>query len=279
MHWSDTVFDYQPVSPNPRWGFGKPVHAAIQSKLDRSRPVYESVLEMIASHRAALHAIPYAENAATMDPYWDNTWFSCLDAASQVSFLLERKPRLYFEIGSGRSTRFARWAIREGNLDTTIVSIDPHPHTDIDALCDRVIRQPLEECDLGLFGELRSGDILFFDGSHRIFTNSDVTTFFFDIFPNLPPGVLVHIHDIFLPADYPAEWNERLYSEQYLLGAMLLTPELPFRIVLPNYFVCTDASLAEKVKATFRSESGRDIPFIYDNDAKIPGVSFWFETL
>jgi hypothetical protein len=96
--------------------------------------------------------------------------------------------------------------------------------------------------------------------------------------PELAPGILVHVHDIFLPADYPPQWNDRLYSEQYLLGAMLLCPEQPFRVILPNFFVCTDASLGSTVRQIFRAERGLDIPFVYNTDAQIPGVSFWFET-
>ncbi len=30
------------------------------------------------------------------------------------------------------------------------------------------------------------------------------------------------VHDIFLPDDYPPEWADRYYSEQYLLAAWLL---------------------------------------------------------
>jgi hypothetical protein len=279
MRWSHTVADYNHVNPSPRWGFGKPVHAAVKSVLERSRTDYETVLKVIASNRAALHAVPHNFNITTLDPFWNNEWFSCLDAASLVSFLLDRRPGRYIEIGSGNSTRFARYAIRTGKLDTTVTSIDPRPHTNIDALCDRVIRQPLEECDVNIFNDLGPQDILFFDGSHRVFTNSDVTTLFFDILPRLPAGVLVHVHDIFLPSDYPPQWNARLYSEQYLLGAMLLCSAPPFRVVLPNYFVCTDDPLGEIVRQIFRSDQGPSIPFIYNNDAKIPGVSFWFETL
>jgi Methyltransferase domain len=280
MHWSSTVSDYHPVNPNPRWGFGKSSHAAMHAALDKSRASFAAVLDTIGSNRNALHAVPYAEVPIRLDPFWNNPWFSCLDAAALVSFLLERRPPRYLEIGSGHSTRFARHAIRWGQLGTKLTSIDPMPRSNIDPLCDQVVRRRLEECDLGIFNDLAPGDILFFDGSHRVFTNSDVTTFFFDVLPRLAPGILVHVHDIFLPVDYPPQWNSRLYSEQYLLGAMLLCPAQPFRVVLPNYFVCTDGSLGDTVKQIFRSPgSGPDIPFVYNNDAQIPGVSFWFETV
>lgn len=103
----------------------------------------------------------------------------------------------------------------------------------MDVLCDRVIRQPLEDVDGKLFDELESGDMLFIDNSHRVFQNSDVTVFFLEILPRLKPGITVHIHDIFLPFDYPPSWYDRHYSEQYLLAAFLLANYDKIDILLP----------------------------------------------
>jgi len=274
--WSDTVQDYYPVTPQPRWGWGKPVHAGLHRCLNRARPTFEAVLENLRRYREALYAVPTTPTA--LSPYWDNGWFSCLDAAALVGFLLMRRPRRYIEIGSGYATLFARHAVRWGKLETRITSIDPQPRTDIDGICDDILRCRLEDCAVDLFAALRPGDILFLDGSHRVFTNSDTTALFFDILPRLRPGVLVHLHDIFLPADYPAAWNGRLYSEQYLLGAMLMCGSPPFDVTLPCYFVCTDPSLSTRVKEIFEGRPAAPIPYLYENDASIPGVSFWLET-
>ncbi len=278
MDWTRTVEDYYPVSPRPRWGHGLPVHARIEAVLERHRAAYEDALAALARHRSALHAIPHDPDPFRPGPYWNNIFFSTLDAASLVGFLLSRQPRRYLEIGSGHSTLFARYAIAHGCLQTSLASIDPNPRANIDTLCDHVVRRPLEECDLAIFDELAPGDILFLDGSHRVFTNSDVTVFFLEIMPRLRPGVLIHLHDIFLPADYTPAWNRRLYSEQYLLGAMLLCAAPPFSVVLPNYFVCSDADLSARVRALFRNDARPDIPFWYNNGAGMPGVSFWIET-
>jgi hypothetical protein len=70
---------------------------------------------------------------------------------------------------------------------------------------------------------------------------SDVTVFFFEILPLLRPGVLVHVHDILLPRDYPPEWRYRYYSEQYLLAAFLLADR--FDVLLPNAFIDGDEHL------------------------------------
>jgi hypothetical protein len=133
-----------------------------------------------------------------------------------------------------------RRAIRDQGLRTRITSIDPYPRASIDAICDSMVRKPLESVDdLSIFDELVPGDIVYLDSSHRVFMNSDVTVFFLDILPRLRSGVLVHIHDIFLPDDYPPEWIGRYYSEQYLLACYLLSESPRFDVVLPNHFVFT----------------------------------------
>ena len=277
--WSYSVDDYYPMHPKPRWGYGSQPHPQLQARLEQGRAGYEQVLKSLEGQREVLHDIPHNRDPKrSMAPFWNNIWFTALDAASLVGFLLSRRPRQYLEIGSGHSTLFARHAIQVGALPTTVTSIDPQPRAKIDSLCDRVVRQPIENCDLTLFDRLEPGDLLFFDGSHRVFTNSDVTVFFFDILPRLKPGVLVHMHDIYLPDDYPPVWNNRLYSEQYLIGAMLLCGAPPFNVVLPNYFACTDNALSALVHAIFRLEGGAlDIPFTYPTSACNPGVSFWIE--
>jgi len=269
------------VKPRCRWGFGQPVHGQIWSVLDKSRGVYDNALKEIEGQRLILHEIDFDRNTSdAMVPYWNNAWFSTLDAASLVGFLLSRNPKHYVEIGSGLSTLFAAYAISRGRLRTTITSIDPTPRRDIDAVCDTVVRRGLEDCPFKVFDELEQGDVLFFDGSHRIFTNSDVSVFFLEVLPRLTAGILVHVHDIFLPSDYPSIWNARFYSEQYILAAMLCCGAPPFRIVLPNFFLCNDPALSPRVRELFKAEvdQGRDIPFNYGHGLGFPGVSFWFET-
>lgn len=280
-YWSDTVEDYHPVNPRPKWGYGAPPNPYLAAALERSRSNYVGVLTAMAQHAERLHAIPHdAPPSDSQLPYWTNPWFSTLDAASLVSFLWSHSPKRYVEIGSGFSTKFARYAIREGGLSTTITSIDPNPRAAIDALCDRVVREALENIDLGTFDALEAGDILFYDGSHRAFTNSDVTVFFLDVLPRLKPGVIVHIHDIFLPDDYPAAWNGRLYSEQYVLAAMLLAPQPPLVVKLPAYFVSSDPALAKTLHEIFKSRSSLpDIPLRYPNAGRTPPCSFWLETI
>jgi hypothetical protein len=102
---------------------------------------------------------------------------------------------------------------------------------------------PLEAADISVFSELSDGDVLFFDGSHRTFMNSDATVFFLEVLPQLEAGVLVGVHDIFLPYDYPHEFADRYYSEQYLLAAHLIAGNPLLEPVLPTFYASRDPEL------------------------------------
>jgi hypothetical protein len=262
------ALEYPPsAAPGPRHGHGRPVHRRIEGLLEAGRERYARHLEAMRPLLAQLGTARGPEEAGPQEPYWNNVWLSGLDAASLHYFLVSRRPRRYVEIGSGMSTRWARRAIRQGTASTTITSIDPHPRREIDALCDHPGRQPLETVDLAVFDGLVAGDVVFMDGSHRAFTNSDATVFMLDVLPDLPSGVLVGIHDILLPADYPPEWTRRYYSEQYLLAAYLLGAGERAQIELPCYFVVTDPSLGSGWRAGWRA-AGLD-------GAPLQGQTFW----
>jgi hypothetical protein len=88
----------------------------------------------------------------------------------------------------------------------------------------QLLRQPVQEVDLATFDQLAAGDVLFIDSSHVLATGSDVAFEYLTLLPRLAVGVNVHIHDIFLPAEYPARWllEERWFpNEQYLLQVFL----------------------------------------------------------
>jgi hypothetical protein len=167
-----------------------------------------------------------------------------MDAVALYCFPCLLNSKLYLEIGSGNSTKFVRKAIQQNNLKTKIVSIDPHPRAEIDGICDEVIRRCLEDIDPVLFDDLKSGDILMIDNSHYCFQNSDVTVVFLEILPRLKPGVMIYIDDIFLPYDYPPEWKDRYYSEQYLLAVLLLADSSRYEVILPCQFIANNGYLS-----------------------------------
>ena len=82
---------------------------------------------------------------------------------------------------------------------------------------------PVQDVPVERFLELRDGDVLFVDTSHVIKTGGDVQYLYHEVLPRLADGVVVHVHDIFLPWDYPDEWVlvGRGWNEQYVLQSFL----------------------------------------------------------
>jgi hypothetical protein len=234
-----------PVHCKPRWGHGRPSHPRFAELLRRSRDRYAETLRGFLPFVELLSVIPRDHDPTRPDvPNWVNGWLPDLDGLAIFGFLADRERGLYVEVGSGNSTKFARLAVKSRNWRTRIVSIDPCPRAEIDALCDEVIRSPLEDVELALFDRLGAGDVLFIDNSHYAFMGSDVTVFFFDVLPRLRPGVLVGVHDICWPDDYPLLWEGKFYNEQYLLGCWLLGGGAGMDIVLPAWYVSHDAELS-----------------------------------
>jgi hypothetical protein len=89
--------------------------------------------------------------------------------------------------------------------------------------------------DAALCGSLEADDILFIDSSHIMLPGMDVDIQFNRAFPRLRPGVVVHLHDIFLPFPYPAHWSHRNYSEQNALIGWLVSGY--FQILYPGHYV------------------------------------------
>jgi len=232
-------------------------------------PNYLASLRTIMQFREELARIPRSSEDPG-SPTWLNDFLPGLDAAAIYGFIRARAPETYLEIGSGTSTRFARRAISDGGLKTHIVSVDPAPRAEIDSLCDEVVRLPIERADPLLFKRLKSGDIVFLDASHRVFSGSDTTVFVLDHLPQLPPGVLVGVHDVYLPDDYPASIVDRFYSEQYLLGALLLGQPSWLRLTLAADFVSKRSELRAETDALWADTRLDGIA--------THGVALWLET-
>ena len=94
----------------------------------------------------------------------------------------------------------------------------------------------MESVDQSVFSALEAGDILFIDSSHVLKTGSDVHYEYLQILPALRPGVIVHIHDIFYPFEYPRGWaagENRSWNEVYLVDMLLSYGHL-YEIILFN---------------------------------------------
>ena len=153
---------------------------------------------------------------------FNNDWFSSPDAEVLYVMVRSHEPNTIIEIGSGHSTKIFRQAILDGNLDTHLISVDPKPRAYINDYVDELHLMPAEVAyETELFSSLATGDILFIDSSHTVKPANDVLTLFLNVIPSLPSGTVIHIHDIFLPYDYPLSLQRRGWTEQYIVQAML----------------------------------------------------------
>ena len=259
--------DY-PAAPRVRYGWEAPPHPKLQTLLSAGEDRYRDHLLSFLLFLDTIATIPLRTDRHD-EPHWANEWFPAFDAISLYRFLAMRRPRRFIEIGSGNSTKFARRAIRDLSLNTSIVSIDPFPRSEIDAICDEVVRLPLEQVPGQFFNEIGVDDLLFFDGSHRAFQNSDATVFFTEVIPSLTSDVMVGVHDIFLPHDYPPNWLRRSYSEQYLLASWLLGGTR-LRTELPIFY-CTKTPHLHGLLGDFWNLA----PL---SEAHHTGGIFWFTT-
>jgi predicted O-methyltransferase YrrM len=170
------------------------------------------VLDAVDRHAAALESLK---------SLFEQSWFPSLDAAVAYALVRERKPQHIIEVGSGHSTRVLSRAL--GGVGE-IVAIDPAPRADIiDLPGVRVVPSTLQAAPLELFDGLQAGDALFIDSSHILMPGSDVDILLNRVLPMLPAGVLVHIHDVFLPFDYPPIWGWRAYNEQQGIVPLLVS--------------------------------------------------------
>lgn len=193
-----------------------------------------------------------------------NPFYTTPDAEILYLMVRKLKPKRIVEIGSGNSTRIIRQAIADGKLGVRHLAIDPEPRADITGLTDRVLRQRFEETDVtDELRALETNDILFIDSSHQVHVANDVTKLFCNALPSLASGVAVHVHDVFLPFDYPVPFCTDYpgWGEQYLVQIMLAAR--PREILWPGYYV-------QKMRPELRD----GLPFLATGRAQ----SFWFRT-
>lgn len=231
----------------PRYGHGKPAHQQLLQIINRNRDLYSSYLNDFLKYKEIFHSIKTSEQEKDENlPAWNNGFLPGLDIVSLYGLLSTFKPKTYLEIGSGNSTKVARKAINDNKFQTKIISIDPYPRASIDSISDTVIRKPLENLEnFSMIEKLEENDVLFIDNSHRCLPNSDVTVCFLEVLPRLKKGVIVHIHDIYLPYDYPQFMCDRFYSEQYLLATLLLANSEKYQTLFPGYFISEDRDLSK----------------------------------
>lgn len=203
-----------------------------------------------ASHRQVLDELRplaaeyrYGERPPEEEGFREpNGAFEGLDARMLYGVLRGMRPARMIEVGSGFSTLLAAEVnarFLDGEMDFT--AIEPYPREFLRGKIpglSRLVEAPVQELGVEEFTQLEPGEILFIDSSHVAKTGSDVNYLYLEVLPRLREGVVVHVHDIFLPWDYPFEWvvkERRNWNEQYLLQAMLAAGGR-FEVLFANHY-------------------------------------------
>ena len=198
----------------------------------------KDLLAQCARYNSALEALEHPKPGVGNQPRFKQDWFSGLDGAMAYCMVRLHKPRTIIEVGSGHSTRFMRRAANDEGYDADIFSIDPVPRKNIDKLCTGIKRTTADQVPEEFYLQLKAGDFLFIDGSHVAMPGTDVDYLMSRVLPRLPSGVMVHIHDIFLPNGYPDEpnWRWWSYNEQYFV-LTLLYPKGPAELLWASAYM------------------------------------------
>lgn len=166
-----------------------------------------------------------------------NGYFGSPDADVLFCMIRKYQPKTVIEIGCGNSTKVIRAALDLNEEKGELLSIDPNPRIDIEHIPDQIFKKEVESLNLSFFSRLRENDLLFIDSSHTVKTGTDVIFLLLKVLPVLSPGVIVHIHDIFLPYEYPESWVKKGWgwNEQYLLQGILFFSDR-FEVLWPGFY-------------------------------------------
>ena len=160
----------------------------------------------------------------------DNPFFAIGDATIAFGMLRLAQPRRIVELGGGYSSALIL-DMRErylGDCEYTCAEPDPSRLLALQRPGDesqfRLVPSTFDALPREIFAALESNDVLFIDSSHVVKIGSDVSMLMFEILPLLAPGVLVHVHDIFWPFEYPREWyaEGRAWNEAHFMRACLM---------------------------------------------------------
>lgn len=185
---------------------------------------HKTVLASIAARRGETER--FRESRSPSQYSFHNDYWASRDAEPAWAIVCDLRPTRIVEIGSGNSTRLFREAIDTQGLGTELVSIDPNPRVDIQRAATRIIKRNVESLpEKEIAALIGPGDFLFIDSSHDVRAGNDCVHLFLKVVPLLPAGAVIHVHDIFLPYEYPREWMIDFqwwqFREQYLVQAML----------------------------------------------------------
>lgn len=268
-----------PLNAQPRWGHGKPSHPQLNALIEAHLQDYEARLDQLSELLPWLSRLPLHNPPGHHEPHWINNYLPTLDAVMWYAMMAWKRPSTVLEIGCGHSSRFLHQATVDHQIPCRLIGIDPDPRTSLPPGFSLHLATRLEAMDLSIFDQVQPGDIVSLDGSHRLFPNTDVQVFFLEILPTLPPGTVVHMHDTFLPNDYPEPHCRWQFSEQYMLAMALLTGA-PYHVLMPNAYLMTLEGPYQKIMHlcdTLWTGASTDERSYLEGFQRLNASSFWFE--
>ena len=234
------VHFYSPIPDTSQLGDDVWEKQTALSGIDLAESSQLTLLASFNRFQDEYNAIPFEPTGRVGEFYLNNPMFSGTDALVLYCMVRHFRPSSVIEVGAGFSTRILVEAARRHG-PTRIVSIDPDPDDLLkqNVLPITLMARRVQDVPLRLFESLQRDDVLFIDSSHVVTIDSDVPYLFLEVLPRLKPGVVVHVHDIFLPRQQPREWvvdRMRFWCEQYLLQAFLAFNR-EFEVLLANNYL------------------------------------------
>jgi hypothetical protein len=217
-------------------------------KLDPKRHL--RLLDELLPYAQEINGYPLEETKGC-EFWFRNYSYGDLDAVMLYCMVRHFKPKRLIEVGCGFSSRVISIAARKNRSEghpLSCIFIEPYPTDRIlwESLAGPLLEKKIQDVPLATFQELEAGDFLFIDTSHVIKTQNDCCYEYLEIIPSLQPGVIVHVHDVFTPYDYPQEWilqNLFAFNEQYALEC-LMSGNSALEIILPLYYLWKDHAVA-----------------------------------
>lgn len=245
--------------------------------IDINEEVQINLLSLFSSKfKEEYESFPRNKTSVPYQYYVNNGAIESVDGEILYCMIRHFKPKKIFEIGSGNSTYLSAQAVLKNKEDNghecELIAFEPYPNDVLEAGfpgLSELISTKIQDVPLSGFSKLKENDFLFIDSSHVLKIGSDVQYQYLEILPRLNKGVIVHLHDIFLPAEYPKEWvlkNCRFWTEQYLLQAFLAFND-SFEVLWAGSYM--HLQYPDKLEAVFSS---------YKRDERWPG-SFWIRKI
>lgn len=202
-----------------------------------------ALLRQLAAHYGDL---PFSDEPGSYRFGYANTWFSHADAVLMALMVMHARPNRIIEVGCGHSSALLldiNDLFFDGTLDLTFIDPDAERVGDVvrsGDLAGRLLECVVQDVPVSTFELLRVNDILAIDSSHVLKAGSDVQYLLDEVLPALVPGVLIHVHDVFYPFEYPQRWLDAgvAFTEAYAIR-LLLQHSTAYRIELFTDYLLT----------------------------------------